>query len=77
MYAIALMINIEIFIPLLLSRNNCAFNHVYIYIVSFIGFFIILIYSYRYFFVLMGNACVPYHKYIYTVNYLVCYTVLI
>ena len=38
MYAIAFMINTEIFIPLVLSKNDCAFNNVYIYIVNFIGF---------------------------------------
>ena len=38
-YAIALMINIQTLIPLVLTRNNCAFNHTYIYIVNFIVFF--------------------------------------
>ena len=43
MYSIALMINTEILIPLVLARNYCAFNHSYIYIVNFIGFFTVLI----------------------------------
>ena len=38
MYSIALMINTEILIPLLLSRKNCAFNHAYIYLVNSISF---------------------------------------
>ena len=38
MYAIALIINTEMLIPPLLSRNYCEFNHAYIYIVIFIGF---------------------------------------
>ena len=38
MYSIELMINIEIFTPIVLSRNDYAFNHVYIYIGNFIGF---------------------------------------
>ena len=38
MYAIALMINIETLIPFVLSSNNCAFNHEYIYVVNFIIF---------------------------------------
>ena len=41
MYAIDFMINTEIFIPFVLSRNDCAFNHACIYIVNF--FFTILI----------------------------------
>ena len=40
MYIIALMINTEILIPLVLSRNNCSFNHAYIYLADFIGVFI-------------------------------------
>ena len=35
MYAIALMLNTEILIPLVLSRNDFAFNHAYIYIANF------------------------------------------
>ena len=38
MYAIALIINTEILIPIVLSRNDCAFNHAYLYIVNFIVF---------------------------------------
>ena len=38
MYAIALMINTEILIPLVLGSNDCACIHVYIYICNFIGF---------------------------------------
>ena len=38
MYTIALMINTEILIPLVLSRKDCSFNHAYIYKVDFIGF---------------------------------------
>ena len=38
MYAIALMINTEILITLVLSSNDCAFNNAYIYIVNYIGF---------------------------------------
>ena len=34
----ALMINTEILIPLVLSKDNCAFNYAYIYIVHFIDF---------------------------------------
>ena len=37
MYAISLDIDREISIPILLSGNDCVFNHVYIYIVDFIG----------------------------------------
>ena len=38
MYSINLMINTEILISLVLSRNDCAFNNAYIYIVNFFGF---------------------------------------
>ena len=38
MYAIALRNNTEILIPLVLSRDNCEFNHACIYIVNIIGF---------------------------------------
>ena len=37
MYDIALMINTEIFISLILSWNDCVFNHSYVYILNFIG----------------------------------------
>ena len=38
MYVTDLIINKEILIPLVLSRNDCSFNHASIYIVNFIGF---------------------------------------
>ena len=38
MDAIASIINTEILIPILLSRNDFGFNHAYIYLVNFIGF---------------------------------------
>ena len=76
MYAIALMIDTEILIPFVLSSNDCAFNHSYIYIVIFYFFHNINLKLYV-LVVLTGNSCVPYHAYIYTVNYLVCYTVLL
>ena len=51
MYAIALIINTEVFIPLVLSRNNFAFNHAYIYIVNFIEF-------QQYYFQAIGTCCI-------------------
>ena len=39
MYAIDLIINTDLFTHIALSRNDCAFNHAYIYIVNFIVFF--------------------------------------
>ena len=37
-YAISLIINTEILIPLVFIRKYCEFNHVYTYIVNFIEF---------------------------------------
>ena len=74
-YAIALMINTEIFIPLVLSRNNFIFNHAYIYIILLVIHYLNL--KLWVLGLLTGNACVPYHAYIYMVNYPVCYILLI
>ena len=43
MYYISLIINREIFIPLVLSGKDFAFNHAYIYIVNLFGFYKILV----------------------------------